>query len=68
LTLDELRRFGTEFGADFYAAVALNATLDCHDVAGGTARARVRQALDSTAQRIAAVNGDFAPEVIHAGA
>jgi argininosuccinate lyase len=68
LTLDELRRFGTEFGADFYAAVALNATLDCHDVAGGTARARVRQALDSTAQRIAAVNGDLAPEVIHAGA
>jgi argininosuccinate lyase len=68
LTLDELRQFGTEFGVDFYAAVALNATLDCHDVTGGTARARVRQALDTTAQRIAAVSGNFTPEAIHAGA
>ncbi len=48
LTLDELRQFGPEFGEDFYAAVTLDATLDCHDVIGGTARERVRQALDST--------------------
>ncbi len=45
LTLEELRQFGEEFGEDFYAAVALDATLDCHDVMGGTARARVREAL-----------------------
>ena len=39
LTLDELRQFGAEFGEDFFAAVTLEATLDCHDVIGGTARA-----------------------------
>ena len=65
LTLDQLRQFGTEFGGDFYAAVALNATLDCHDVIGGTARGRVRQALDSAAQRIAAIASQ---EAVHAGA
>jgi argininosuccinate lyase len=65
LTLDELRQFGPEFGGDFYAAVALNATLDCHDVVGGTARGRVRLALENTAQRIAAITSQ---EAVHAGA
>ncbi len=65
LTLDELRQFGTEFGGDFYAAVALNATLDCHDVTGGTARSRVRQALDRATHRIAAISTQ---EAVHAGA
>ena len=46
LTLAELRQFGEEFGEDFYAAITLDATLDCHDVIGGTARERVRKALD----------------------
>ena len=45
LTLGELRSFGEEFGADFYDAVTLQSTLDCHDVIGGTARARVAEAL-----------------------
>src|SRR5579863_5714340 len=43
LTLAELREFGPEFAEDFYPAVSLAATLDCHDVIGGTARQRVRQ-------------------------
>jgi argininosuccinate lyase len=64
LTLDELRQFGAEFSADFYTAVALNATLDCHDVIGGTARARVRQALEKAVQRIAALT----QEAVHASA
>jgi argininosuccinate lyase len=68
LPLDELRQFGAEFGADFYAAVTLNATLDCHDVTGGTARGRVRQALDTTAHRIAALTDRHAGEAVHAGA
>ena len=42
LPLSELRQFGDEFEEDFFAAAALEATLDCHDVIGGTARARVR--------------------------
>ncbi len=42
LSLDELRQFGDEFGEDFFAAVTLQATLDCHDVIGGTATNRVQ--------------------------
>ena len=53
LTLDELRGFGDEFAADFFDAITLEATLDCHDVTGGTARAQVRDALEGAAQRIA---------------
>src|SRR6202011_3078379 len=37
LTLEELRAFGEEFGEDFFDAITLEATLDCHDVIGGTA-------------------------------
>ena len=68
LTLDELREFGDEFGEDFYAAVTLEATLDCHDVIGGTGTARVKAALHSTAEKIAALRKAGAPEVAHAGA
>ena len=68
LTLEELRQFGAEFGEDFYAAIALDATLDCHDVIGGTARARVREALAAARERVAALKKPKAGEVIHAGA
>jgi argininosuccinate lyase len=68
LTLEELRRFGAEFGEDFYAAVTLDATLDCHDVTGGTARTRVREALAAASDRVAALAKPKAGEVIHAGA
>ena len=68
LTLDELRQFGEEFGEDFYAAVTLDATLDCHDVTGGTARERVSKALDRAAERIAALANQNVGEAIHAGA
>jgi argininosuccinate lyase len=54
LTLDELRGICPEFGEDFYAAITLEATLDCHDVIGGTARHRVAAALADARQRIAA--------------
>jgi argininosuccinate lyase len=52
LTLDELRQFGPEFAEDFFSAVTLQATLDCHNVIGGTARERVREALAAATQRI----------------
>lgn len=67
LSLDELRQFGGEFGPDFFEAVSLQATLDCHDVIGGTARERVRQALVEAAARIAAM-ATPAQEAVHAGA
>jgi argininosuccinate lyase len=67
LTIDELRQFGAEFGQDFYAAVTLDATLDCHDVIGGTARDRVSKALDRAAEWIAALANHNVAEAIHAG-
>jgi argininosuccinate lyase len=53
LSLEDLRGFGEEFGADFFDAISLQATLDCHDVIGGTARAQVRDALEGASVRIA---------------
>ena len=52
LSLYELRQFGDEFDEDFFAAVSLQATLDCHDVIGGTARHRVQQAVEQTQARV----------------
>lgn len=68
LTLEELREFGQEFGEDFYAAITLDATLDCHDVIGGTARERVRKALDRASDWIRVLEKHPAGEAIHAGA
>jgi argininosuccinate lyase len=77
LTLDELKQFGSEFEQDFFAAVTLEATLDCHDVIGGTARNRVREALKETEVRVQKLVdaygsvdlGDSIPEAaVHAGA
>ncbi len=45
LTLEELQQFSPAFEQDFFAAITLEATLDCHDVIGGTARSRVREDL-----------------------
>jgi argininosuccinate lyase len=67
LTLDELRAFGPEFAEDFFSAITLHATLDCHDVIGGTARERVRQALAAAPRRIAALTAPN-KEAVHAGA
>jgi argininosuccinate lyase len=64
LSLEELRTFGEEFGEDFYKSVTLDATLDCHDVIGGTARKRVRQALDEASARVQSLT----QEAVYAGA
>jgi argininosuccinate lyase len=63
LTLDELRQFGDEFEEDFFTAVTLTATLDCHNVVGGTAREQVREALAAASKRI----DSQAQEAFHAG-
>jgi len=67
LTLDQLRPFGEEFEEDFYAAVTLAATLDCHDVIGGTARNRVRESLAAASEKIGRF-ASTAQEIAHAGA
>jgi argininosuccinate lyase len=61
LTLDELREFSSAFEQDFFAAITLESTLDCHNVPGGTARNRVRESLS-----IAQNAGKAAREVEHA--
>jgi argininosuccinate lyase len=52
LTLPELRTLSDAFAEDFFAAITLEATLDCHDVIGGTARPRVQAALTAAKARL----------------
>jgi len=52
LPLDELRSLDPTFGEDFYESLKLASVLAVHDVAGGTAPARVRQAISATRKRI----------------
>jgi argininosuccinate lyase len=69
LSLDELKQFGPEFGEDFFAAITLDATLDCHDVIGGTARERVRKDLATLRKRLEDLSEFKAKqEAVHAGA
>jgi argininosuccinate lyase len=77
LSLAELKEFGPEFDLDFFASITLQATVDCHDVLGGTATHRVRLALSDAAQRVASLRladpqpeaaAPSAEEIAHAGA
>jgi argininosuccinate lyase len=68
LTLNELHVFASEFEEDFYTAISLKNTLDCHDVIGGTARDRVRQALEAAPERIAVLGSLNNMEAVDAGA
>jgi argininosuccinate lyase len=52
VTLPELQQLSPAFADDFFAAITLEATLDCHDVIGGTARHRVAEALRVARSRI----------------
>ncbi len=70
LTLEELHQFSPAFEQDFFAAITLEATLDCHDVVGGTARGRVRDSLalaDLHAASHDAREATAAQEAHHAG-
>jgi argininosuccinate lyase len=52
ITLPELQQLSPAFAEDFFAAITLEATLDCHDVVGGTARPRVADALAASKKRV----------------
>ena len=54
LLLSELQHLSPTFEADFYEAITIEATLDCHDVIGGTARMQVASALASAKVRLGA--------------
>ena len=52
LSLAELQQFSLDFADDVYAHLTLASVLGCHDVRGGTAPGRVREALAEMRDRI----------------
>jgi argininosuccinate lyase len=52
LSLDELRSLNPAFDQDFYDSLSLASVLEIHDVPGGTAPARVRQAIAAARKTI----------------
>lgn len=63
LRLADLQRLSSAFDQDFYPALQLEAVLSIHDVPGGTATGRVRQAIADAKQKI-----DSMREQVHAHA
>jgi argininosuccinate lyase len=63
LALEDLQSLSSVFKEDFYESLKLASVLAIHDVPGGTAPARVRQALSATRKRIASLH-----EEVHAHA
>lgn len=63
LPLDELRALSPAFGEDFYQSLTLASVLAVHDVPGGTAPARVRQAISTARKKIESLR-----EEVHAHA
>ena len=61
LSLEELRSVNLKFDNDFYACLKLESVLAIHDVPGGTAPPRVKQAMADARQRIESIR-----EVVHA--
>ena len=59
MPLDDLRRFAPEADQDFYSHLTLDAVLGCHNVEGGTAPTRVRQALAGARERLTALRGEL---------
>jgi argininosuccinate lyase len=56
LSLDELKKFRPEFDRDFFDSLKLESVLASHNVPGGTAPARVHEALGDARRRIAAIS------------
>jgi len=52
LPLDDLQSLSPAFGEDFYESLKLASVLVIHDVPGGTAPVRVRQAITATRKKI----------------
>jgi argininosuccinate lyase len=63
ISLDVLRAIEPAFAQDFYSCLKLESVLSIHDVAGGTAPNRVRQAMAAAKKKIEALR-----EEVHAHA
>jgi argininosuccinate lyase len=59
LPLEELRRLNPAFDQDFYSCLTLQAVLAIHDVPGGTAPARVRQAIADARVKVESMREDI---------
>jgi len=58
LSLEELHSVNSKFDHDFYACLKLESVLAIHDVHGGTAPSRVRQAIADAQQKIESIRED----------
>jgi argininosuccinate lyase len=63
LPLEELRQLNALFDQGFYSCLSLQAVLDLHDVPGGTAPARVREAIGVARKKVESMR-----EEVHAHA
>jgi len=63
LPMADLQALSPAFGTDFYESLKLSSVLAIHDVPGGTAPTRVRQAINTTRKKITALR-----EEVHAHA
>jgi argininosuccinate lyase len=63
LALEELRKLNPVFDQDFYSCLTVDSVLSIHDVPGGTAPARVRQAITEAKKKVESLR-----EVAHARA
>ncbi len=58
LSVAELQAVNPAFGSDLYQYLAVSAVVALHDVVGGTAAARVKQAIKLTRERIESLRGE----------
>jgi len=58
LSLEELHSVNSQFDHDFYACLKLESVLALHDVQGGTALVRVRQAMAEARQSVESIRED----------
>jgi argininosuccinate lyase len=68
LSVEALRSLSPAFGEDFYESLKLASVLAVHDVPGGTAPARVRQAITATRKRIESIREEVHSHETHANA
>jgi argininosuccinate lyase len=66
LRLSELQSLSPAFAEDFYDCLKLNSVLAIHDIPGGTAPARVRQALDAVRKKIDSLREEVCNQETHA--
>jgi argininosuccinate lyase len=68
LPLADLQSLNSAFSQDFYESLKLASVLAIHDVPGGTAPIRVRQAISATRKKIASLHEEVHAQETHAHA